>query len=233
MNLILVEPADLSSDKRRVFLSGEHAQHVREVLKKGEGDTLRIGVVDGPTGTGTIAKADREIALDCEWGEVPPPPTRELILAVPRPKVLRRLWAQLSALGVRHIHLVNAAKVERFYFDSHVIAPETYRPLLLEGLQQAVDTHLPRVSIHRAFRPFVEDALPNIATRWMLDPAASERLGTGGSQPLLLAIGPEGGWNDFERGLLQAQGFEGRSMGRRVLRSDTACVAALAITSAS
>ena len=56
---------------------------------------------------------------------------------------MRRLWAQIAALGVGRIILTNAEKVERNYFDTHILAPETYRPLLIEGLQQARDTRLP------------------------------------------------------------------------------------------
>jgi len=46
---------------------------------------------------------------------------------------------------------------------------------------------------------------------------------------VLLAVGPEGGWNEFEISLLRSHGFEPVSMGERTLRSDTACVALLAL----
>ena len=46
---------------------------------------------------------------------------------------------------------------------------------------------------------------------------------------LLLAIGPEGGWNDFEIALLEAHGFQSAGMGPRTLRTDTACIALLAL----
>ena len=83
----------------------------------------------------------------------------DLLLALPRPKVMRRLWAQIAAMGVGQIILTNAERVERNYFDTHVLTPECYRPLLVEGLQQARDTRLPRVSIHRQFKVLVEDEL--------------------------------------------------------------------------
>src|SRR5207302_9133919 len=83
----------------------------------------------------------------------------DLLLALPRPKVLRRLWAQLSALGVGQIILTNAARVERNYFDTHIVAEGCYRPLLIEGLQQARDTWLPNVSVHKQFRVLIEDHL--------------------------------------------------------------------------
>jgi RsmE family RNA methyltransferase len=46
---------------------------------------------------------------------------------------------------------------------------------------------------------------------------------------VLLAIGPEGGWNDFERGLLEGHGFTPVGLGSRTLRTDTACIALLAL----
>jgi 16S rRNA (uracil1498-N3)-methyltransferase len=45
----------------------------------------------------------------------------------------------------------------------------------------------------------------------------------------LLAVGPEGGWNDFELGLLEAHGFQRFSLGWQTLRTDTACIALLAV----
>ena len=148
---------------------------------------------------------------------------------------MRRLWAQLSALGAGQIILTNAERVERNYFDTHVLTPECYRPLLVEGLQQARDTRLPKVSIHRQFKVLIEDDLDGLfpgGQRLVADPAAKKpaaEVVRGGAERILLAIGPEGGWNDFEMALLEAHGFEACGMGARTLRSDTACVALLAI----
>lgn len=160
----------------------------------------------------------------------------DLLLAVPRPKVMRRLWAQLTALGVGRIVLTNAEKVERPYFDSHLLTEAVYRPLLIEGLQQARDTRLPEVSIHRRFKPLVEDDLDGLSgegLRIVADPSAIQALGDAvRSQPkerVLLAVGPEGGWNTFELQLLEAHGFHRVGMGPRTLRTDTACLALLAL----
>ena len=64
-------------------------------------------------------------------------------------------------------------------------------------------------------------------------PSATVSLGEGvrgsGDQRVLLAIGPEGGWNAFELDLLSAHGFQPAGIGPRTLRSDTACIALLAI----
>jgi RsmE family RNA methyltransferase len=159
--------------------------------------------------------------------------------------VLRRLWAQLAALGVGRIILTNAERVERQYFDAHVLEETRYRPLLIEGLQQARDTRLPLVSIHRKFKILVEDHLDalvapvepsardGLALRLAADPSAQSAIDAivraRHTARVLVAIGPEGGWNEFERTLLFRHGFEPAGMGARTLRSDTACVALLAL----
>jgi RsmE family RNA methyltransferase len=152
--------------------------------------------------------------------------------------VLRRLWAQLAAIGVGRIILTNAERVERNYFDTHILEPACYRPLLIEGLQQARDTRLPEVSIHRQFKVLVEDELDDLVgsgLRVVAHPGApkpvSEIIRHSPSERILLAIGPEGGWNSFELNLLEVHGFRPAGMGLRTLRTDTACVALLSTVS--
>ena len=240
MNLILIEPHEVDGD--RATLSDEHAAHIREVLRAQVGDNIRVGLLDGPRGTASIVALNADaVELRCEWEkEIPPVPRVDLLLALPRPKVMRRLWAQLAALGVGRLALTNAAKVERNYFDTHVIQPATYRPLLLEGLQQAQDTRLPLVSVHKQVKPLVEDRLDEFfphTLRLLADPAATaslaEKISSDFSGRILLAVGPEGGWTDFERGLFARAGFETIGLGPRTLRTDTACIALLALTHAA
>jgi RsmE family RNA methyltransferase len=239
MNLILLtsEDVDASGTAR---LEGDRARHVRDVLRATPGQSLRVGLVDGPFGVGTVVSATAAgVELNCVFGDVRPDrPIVDVLLAVPRPKVLRRLWAQLAALGVGQVMLTNAARVERQYFDTHWLSPDTYVPLLIEGLQQARDTRLPIVSVHRQFRPFVEDDLASLSPgtfRLVAHPGEDRSIAgaIGAHRPsrVLLAIGPEGGWTEFERELLGAHGFTPVSMGTRTLRTDTACVAAIAIVS--
>jgi 16S rRNA (uracil1498-N3)-methyltransferase len=237
VNLVLLEAPDVDA-AGDVTLSGARAAHLLNVLKAAQGRSVRIGLVDGPYGTGTVtSRSDRAITMRCVFETEPPPrPPVDLLLALPRPKVMRRLWAQLAALGVGRVMLTNAERVERHYFDTHVLAVAEYRPLLIEGLQQARDTRLPVVSIHRQFKILIEDHLDGLfaeGVRVVADPSASTSLDAALREHpgprLLLAIGPEGGWNDFERALLRAHGFDAVGMGSRTLRSDTACVALLTL----
>jgi len=236
VNLIALEPDEVS-DAGEVTLSGARAAHLMNVLHVAPGHHVRVGVLNGARGVGTVQSIDEgTIALRCTLeSNLPPRPRVDLLLAVPRPKVMRRLWAQIAALGVGQIILTNAERVERHYFDTHILTPGSYRPLLIDGLQQARDTHLPAVSVHRQFKVLVEDRLDALFSglRVVADPAARRSLGEvvreSSEARTLLAIGPEGGWNAFELGLLEAHGFQSAGMGPRTLRTDTACIALLAL----
>jgi 16S rRNA (uracil1498-N3)-methyltransferase len=247
MNLILCESDEVRADGAAT-LTGVRAAHVREVLRVTTGDEVRVGIVDGPCGQGTVLAIDDDrVELGCRFDDaVPARPAVDLLLALPRPKIMRRLWAQLAALGVGRIILTNASRVERHYFDTHILSEATYRPLLIEGLQQARDTRLPRVSIHRQFRVLIEDDLDGLCesesegeseARLVAHPGAAGSMTSivrdSGSPRTLLAIGPEGGWNAFELDLLRRHGFAAIAMGPRVLRTDTACIALLALLHAA
>ncbi|MGB7218584.1 MAG: RsmE family RNA methyltransferase [Vicinamibacterales bacterium] len=237
VNLILLAPDEIGATGG-VRLSGHRAAHLRNVLEVARGQRVRIGVIDGAHGVGIVERiGDDTIDLQCSFETtVPMRPSVDLLLALPRPKVLRRLWAQLTALGVGQIILTNAERVERNYFDTHVLGEACYRPLLIEGLQQARDTRLPAVSVHRRFKVLVEDDLNGLSSdglRVAADPGAVQPVGALVRQHhparVLLAIGPEGGWSAFELNLLGAHGFQSVGIGPRTLRSDTACIALVAL----
>jgi RsmE family RNA methyltransferase len=237
VNVILLEPGDVSA-AGDVRLTGPRAAHALTVLHVAIGQTLRVGTVDGPFGIGEVRDiAAGSIGLRCVFEPtVPERPRVDLLLALPRPKVMRRLWAQLAALGVDRVLLTNAARVERNYFDAHVLMPDRYRPLLIEGLQQARDTRLPRVSVHRRFKVLIEQELQHLCPpecRLVADPSAARSPRDAWQQSaasrVLLAIGPEGGWTGVERDLLAAHEFAPVGMGSRTLRTDTACVALIAL----
>jgi 16S rRNA (uracil1498-N3)-methyltransferase len=224
VNLILIDTDEVTGEGE-LSLSDARAAHLLRVLKVTPGQQVRVGILDGPYGTGSVRSiAGERVDLRCAFeAETPPRPRVDLLLALPRPKVLRRLWAQIAAMGVGRIILTNAERVERNYFDTHVVTPECYRPLLIEGLQQARDTRLPLVSIHRQFKILIEDELDQLfepGRRVVADPSVTRPLraaiGEASGQRVLLAIGPEGG-------------FQLAGLGPRTLRTDTACLALLAL----
>jgi RsmE family RNA methyltransferase len=240
MNLILLQSSDFRDDGLAV-LSDERARHIRKVLKAEPGKMLRIGLLNGALGKGTVLAADKHgVCLECVLEDnVPPKPRIDLLLAMPRPKVMKRLWAQLAALGVGRVVLLNAEKVERFYFDTHVLDPSFYNARLIEGLQQARCTHLPEVLVRQRFKPFVEDELTELfgnSLKLLADPSGENRLvdciqTLEPSRRVVLAVGPEGGWTSYEIEILKGRGFEVFSLGQRILRTDTACIGLLALVS--
>jgi RsmE family RNA methyltransferase len=236
VNLILFDASDIRPDGT-VEAVADQASHLIHVLRVKPDQQVRIGVIDGPLGVGTVSAIDEgRVTLQCTFDrDTPERPAVDLLLALPRPKVMRRLWAQLSAMGVGQVILTNAGKVERDYFDTHLLRPEGYRPLLLEGLQQARDTRVPVVSVHKQFRKLIESDLDTLfptGHRLVAHPEAGTSIAASlGDSPgrVLLAVGPEGGWNDFELSLLRSHGFTPVSMGPRTLATTTACIALLTL----
>jgi RsmE family RNA methyltransferase len=234
MNLLLFEQYEQEAD--RLLLIDHRAKHIHTVLKLNVGDTLRIGMVHGKMGRGKIISMDdNAVELEVQLDSAPPtPPDVELILALPRPIMLQRILKQATVMGVRRFHLIRSAKVEKSFFQTPVLEPKKIKELLLEGLSQAVDTHLPEVLIHRRFKPFVQDIVPTLAGCGLIaHPGGAAELpdvypGSGEKKKILLAVGPEGGWNDFEVENFLAQGFFAFSLGERILHVDTAVVALLA-----
>ena len=237
MNIVLFEPSEVGDDGR-VKATGPRARHLLNVLKAPPGHQVRVGVIDGPMGVGTVVAVSADsVALDCVFdASTPERPRVDLLLAVPRPRVLRRLWAQLSALGVGRVILTNAEKVERDYFDSHVMQDYGFRPLLIEGLQQARDTRMPKVTVHKRFTVLIEDDLDRLfpaGRRLVAHPGSGQSFRSVLSPPvaerILVAIGPEGGWNDFELALLERHGFVRAGLGARTLATTTACIAVVSL----
>ena len=235
MNRILFEPDELLADGT-AWLTDARAEHLRRVLRVVPGQTVASGTVNGLAGVSRVlATGEAGVRLCPAHDAALPEPWLDLLLAVPRPKVLKRLWPQLTALGVGRVVLLNAAKVEKFYFSSQWLEPGFYRPLLIEGLMQAGLTRLPEVTVAPRFKPFVEDELERlfpVPVRLLAHPGPPTGVppcdGARGSRPVL-AVGPEGGWTDYETEHLRARGFRLFSLGERILRSDTACIALIAV----
>lgn len=236
MNLLLFEPEELTGSLLRLAAADRRALHIADVLGLGAGDRLRVGMVNGDMGTGRIQSCDDggfviEVRLT-----TPPPvlPRIELILALPRPIMLQRILKQATVLGVRRFHLIRSQRVQKSYFQTTLLRPEALRTILLHGLEQAVDTMVPEIHVYQRFRPFIEEMVPCIRADSLLlaHPGADKDLAglfaenrIGGN--LALAVGPEGGWNEYELQCFRDRGFAGFSMGRLILHVDTAVVVLL------
>lgn len=232
MNLLLLTPEDCVAPGR-ARLAGRRLLHVQEVHRAAAGDRLRVGLLGGDMGEGVITALTPE-ALELEFTLVAPPPPKlplTVLLSLPRPKMLRRIFQAVAAMGVPRLVLMNSYRVEKSFWESPWLAPEAVREQLLLGLEQARDTVLPEVVLEPRFKPFVEDRLPSLAagSRCLVaHPGASLACPVGVAVPATLAIGPEGGFIPYEVDLLQAGGFEPVHLGPRILRVETAVTALVA-----
>jgi RsmE family RNA methyltransferase len=235
VNLLLLTDDD-HVDAHRYRVEGDRARHMREILGVESGSTVRAGLLEGAMGEARVLRvtpAAVELEAPLE-GDPPPRAGVDLVLAIPRPIMLRRLLPQIVALGVDRLVLLRTWRVEKSYLSARILRPEVYRPLLHEGMSQARTTREPRVTVEPLFRPFVEDRVGELlaGTRRIVGhPLATTPLAeirVGADERVAIAIGPEGGFLPFELDLLQAAGFEGVTLGDRTLRVDTAALAFLA-----
>lgn len=155
MNRILFEPGEIR-DGRATF-SDARAEHVLNVLHGAEGQTLKTGILDGPIGTSVIERIEgNTVTVRCTHETSSLQPWLDLILAPPRPRAMKRLLPQLASLGVRRIVLVGAEKVEKAFWGAQLLKEEIYRPLLVDGLQQAGITIVPTIHIAKNFKRFID-----------------------------------------------------------------------------
>lgn len=228
MNLILLAPGECDSDGQ-ARIDGRRADHILRVLGARPGDRLRAGLVNGPVGHGEVIAVEAgAVRLRCRFDQAPPaklPLT--VILALPRPKVLRRVLRTAAELGIGELWLINTWKVEKSYWQSPLLDPLACRQALLEGLEQARDTVLPEIHSRRLFKPFVEDELAGVIRGRALvaHPGAESPCPHTLSEATTLLIGPEGGLTDYEYGRLLEHGFQGVHFGQRILRVETALTA--------
>jgi len=229
VNLVLLQDEDFALDGT-VRLTGRRLEHLRTVLRLRAGDSVRVGRLHGALGSARVLAVSPDEALLAAPTLTDPPPPRagvDLLLAIPRPKALRKVLPAAASLGVDRVVLVNAARVEKSYFDARLLAPERIDELLRLGLEQARDTVPPQVLLRARFRPFIEDELdallPSGTLRLVPHPGASEPLpARERGQRVALAIGPDGGWVPFEIELLRARGFRPVSLAARTLRVEVA-----------
>lgn len=232
MNLLLLEDGDfIAAD--RVLLQGRRLKHLQEVHRATVGDSLRVGRLGGLMGQGQLLRLDSdaaELQISLEQS-APAKLPLTLLLALPRPKMLKRVLQTVASMGVPKLILLNSYRVEKSFWQTPFLQPEAIREQLILGLEQARDTVLPEVIIEKRFKPFVEDQLPQLAA------GSLGLVGHPGPYPacprtvegqVTLAIGPEGGWIPYEVEKLASAGLQPVQLGERILRVETAVSALLA-----
>jgi RsmE family RNA methyltransferase len=226
MNLLILREEDFIGDGR-ARLTGRRLRHVTEVHRAVPGDDLAVGLLDGALGRGRVTRLDDQaLELEVLLDQAPPPKLPlTLVLALPRPKVLNRVLAAATSLGVARIYLVNAWKVEKSYWKSPRLEPENLLLQRILGLEQARDTRLPELHLRRLLRPFAEDELPGLlqgTLPLLAHPGAEAPCPRAVCAPATLVIGPEGGFIPDEITLLSRSGCHPVTLGLRILRVETA-----------
>ncbi len=231
VNLILFESYETNAPLPR---QDSRAAHLLNVLRRKVGDTLDVGLVNGPRGKGTLAAISADaLTLTFAWGAPPPPPDPiTLIVGLPRPQTARDILRETTALGVADLHFVAAEKSEPSYAQSTLWSSGEWRRHVIDGAQQAFDTRVPEVTHGRTLADIIA-TLPATATRIALDnyesPQRLSECHVKRDTPVALALGPERGWSAPERDLLRAARFTLAHLGPRVLRVETATIAALSM----
>ena len=235
MNLVLFSPAELSRPLPR---SDPRAVHLLKVLKRQVGETFDAGLINGPLGRATLLAIGAEaLTFSFVWGGLPPPPEPvTLIIGLPRPQTARDVLRDATTLGVAVIHFVQTEKGERNYAQSSLWTTGEWQRHLAAGAAQAFTTRVPEISHGRILSDILGTLSP-ASQRLALDHyEATAPLGTVPVTPevqVVLALGPERGWSADDRDLLRAHGFQLVHLGPRVLRCETAVVAALTLVRAA
>lgn len=232
MNLILLESADTQPQ----WPAGDaRARHVREVLRMRAGDSFFVGVVNGPRGKARIQRDDSAgMALEIAWEEtmLPPAPLK-LLVGLPRPQTARRVLFEAAVFGATELHFFQSERGEPSYASSTLWKSDEWRRHLHQGAEQAFATTIPGVFHHASLRHALGHLI--LPEHWALvaldvyEHTTTLKNALGKSAGAVLALGSERGWSPQERAALRAANYTLASLGERVLKTETACVAAMAI----
>jgi len=226
MNLLLLTQHDMRSENTAI-VSGRQLSHIKQTLKLRIGQTLTVGLANALVGRGTLTRLENDVASrEIEWQSPPPPPLPlRLFIALPRPKMLKRIVQTCATMGVKELYFINAWKVEKSYWQSPWLSPEKLIENATLGLEQAKDTVMPEIHLRKLFKPFVEDELPQLVSdrrALVAHPHADRPCPMAMKEPCALAIGPEGGFTPYEIAKLEEARFEAVHLGERILRVETA-----------
>jgi 16S rRNA (uracil1498-N3)-methyltransferase len=236
VNLLLLRPGEVAGGE--ALVEGRRAAHVLGLLGKGQGDTVRVGVLGEGVCEASIAEADpKSVRVRLALGERSSLslPTTALILALPRPKAVSRIVQLAASFGIRRLDLVGAHKVDPAYFSSPRLHPLRLSEDAWLGLEQGGLVHAPTLAVHRTLRASLQN--PEGA-KVVFDPTARTDLAgvllpTSGTEeatvlpPVTLAFGPDGGFVPEELELLREAGFRAAKLAPSVLRTEVAVAAGL------
>ncbi len=235
MNIILFSDNDKYFSDFCFIKNDERYLHIKNILHLKEGDVFKCGLINGKIGKGIIKEID-EARLLFSFIEEEIPETLypiNLIIGIPRPIQLKRLLKDVATIGVSSIHLVGTILGEKSYLDSTLIEENKIEKYLLEGASQAGSTILPTCTIYSSVYQFFEKMkIDKEVTKIIFDinyknaPSVSAR-DIKKCKSIWLSFGSERGWSEKERNIFYREGFRSITLGKRILRTETACIVGL------
>lgn len=236
------------------FRNDERFLHIKKILKLSSGCNFKAGFINGKIGTAVINEFSNEkitFSFTETASPLPLPPVK-LILGFPRPIQLKRILRDAASLGFSELFLTGTELGEKSYLKSNLSDKEKITEYLLDGISQAGQNLLPQFSFYNSVQEVLQKInekqnasfLQNVQNgvsqalflkekKILLD--ISENAETLGSfklkrgEHVIAAIGSERGWTERERELFRNEDFKTYSMGKRILRTETAVCAALSV----
>lgn len=225
MNIVLLDPRQTESEIWTIS-SKRQLEHLHTHVDVKVGDTLKVGIREGNRYlTEIIEISENSIQIKpLKEESVPEKLPVTLIVALPRPKVLRRLIMDAITLGVDKLIIIHSYRVDKSYWQTPFLQQLDH--FLTLGLEQAGDTVAPKIELYKRFKPFVEDVLPTmISTQcpaYVAHPYTDLKMPYAVDHSCTVIIGPEGGFIPYEIDLLIKNGCQAVSLGNRILRTETA-----------
>ena len=219
---------------RTAVIDGDTAHHLGRVLRAQVGQLYELS--DGiAVWLGRIESVAGDRIQFALLEEIPAhPPAVELILLLSIVKFDAFEWAieKATELGVGMIVPVAASRSEKALLAASGKRLDRWEKLLVEASQQSRRVRVPAISSPLRLREAFNEAYP-LGAKVILSersnaPALRDVLSAVTVSQATLAIGPEGGWTDEELSMAEAVGFREASLGKLILRTETAVVAALA-----
>lgn len=205
------------------------ARHAR-VARVREGESIEILDLDGGVGVGRVTAWRRDqcvVVLErVEWERGEPPAALVLALGVTQGQAFDWAVEKATELGVTAVQPVVSERVQRGDLSARV---PRWRRVAEAAVAQCGRTRPPAISSPLLLGDVVRQA---VGRRLLADPeppATAAGEGSEGQTGATVLVGPEGGFDQVERSLALASGFEPLYLGPRVLRTETAAVSALVL----
>jgi 16S rRNA (uracil1498-N3)-methyltransferase len=220
----------------RLALPEGAAAHLVRVLRFGVGDTCVLFNGEGRDYDARIVSADKrgaEVEIVAMRDVTNESPLRiVLVQGIARGEKMDWILQKATELGVTAFVPVSSERSEvKLDADRAGKRLAHWHSVVVSACEQSWRACVPEVAAPQSLVAALS-ALPGDSLRLMLDPDARDSINSlqaPGDNPLVIAIGPEGGWSPRDRASLAEAGFIGLRLGPRILRTETAGIAAIAV----